>query len=688
MSDATSEERTTPGVGGGLDGAGDGLGRRTVTATVARPLRPAWWRGVRSLGSPRAGAVIAVVTAISVAAIGGSQGGFFPTAWGWCVAAFSWAAALSLAVIPRIQLGRAELAFGAVVAALVAWIGLSIMWSQDASGSVLEFQRALVYGTAVVVILLAVRARTVPALLGGVLAGVAGVCAFALLTRLFPAQGQGLDEVVQNRLSRPLGYWNALGIFAVMGTLLALGFTAHGRTRAIRVLGAACIPVLLTTQYFTYSRGSWIALAAALVAVVAVDPRRLRLLTTAIVVAPAPAIAVALAASYPGLTRLRAPHDVIAHEGRRLALILLALVAGAALLRFVFDQVDSRVSVPRRVRLGYAAGLAVVAIASLGFVVFHYGGPSAVASKAYHSFKEYLPARASAHRGGNLNDRLFTLRNNGRLAYWKVAWRDHDAHPWIGAGAGTFEQRWLRERTFPGQVLDAHGLYAETGGELGWIGLGLLAGVLMLPLATAVRARAHPLAAATFGVTVAYVVSAGVDWDWEVPAVTLVMLACGASSVILAGDRRRAPRLTVPTAGRVATLVVLGAVVAFSVVGLLGNRAISRSSKAYDAENWPRAIDQAKQATRWMSWSGEAWRQLGEAQLAARRNADARASLTRATREDPGDWVAWYDLGSASVGEAQRLAYVRAATLNPLEPAVALLRKLGYRLPRAPRGRQ
>jgi hypothetical protein len=50
--------------------------------------------------------------------------------------------------------------------------------------------------------------------------------------------------------------------------------------------------------------------------------------------------------------------------------------------------------------------------------------------------------------------------------------------------------------------------------------------------------------------------------------------------------------------------------------------------------------------------------------------------------------VAWYDLGSASAGEAQRLAYVRAATLNPLEPAVALLRKLGYRLPRAPRGRQ
>ena len=153
-----------------------------------------------------------------------------------------------------------------------------------------------------------------------------------------------------------------------------------------------------------------------------------------------------------------------------------------------------------------------------------------------------------------------------------MALADARAHPALGSGAGTYHQAWVERRPTANEAQDAHSLYLEVLAELGPIGLLLLAGTLALPF---VRGRGLAL-----GAYAAFVVQAGVDWEWELPAVTLAGLLCGVaalrsspSNTVLLGTKLR-------TAGVLATLVLA----AFALVGLAGNRAISRAADALRAE--------------------------------------------------------------------------------------------------------
>ena len=88
---------------------------------------------------------------------------------------------------------------------------------------------------------------------------------------------------------------------------------------------------------------------------------------------------------------------------------------------------------------------------------------------------------------------------------------------------------------------DAHSLYLETLAELGPIGLALLLAALIIPL-LALRGGRDPLLATAAGAYVAFLVHTGVDWDWELPAVTLAGLACG-SAMLVARRPSDAPEL-------------------------------------------------------------------------------------------------------------------------------------------------
>jgi hypothetical protein len=147
-----------------------------------------------------------------------------------------------------------------------------------------------------------VRRSSVAHLLAGLLAGIAWLSTQALANRLFPASGSGFEEIALGRLAEPIGCSNALGLFAVMGTVLALGFAAHSRRLLGRAAAASVVPILLTTAYFTYSRGAALALAVGFLAAVALDRRRLTFLTAGLLVALPSAAAVWLASRAPGLT--------------------------------------------------------------------------------------------------------------------------------------------------------------------------------------------------------------------------------------------------------------------------------------------------------------------------------------------------------------------------------------------------
>src|SRR5207253_3869602 len=94
---------------------------------------------------------------------------------------------------------------------------------------------------------------------------------------------------------------------------------------------------------------------------------------------------------------------------------------------------------------------------------------------------------------------LLSVSSAGRAEYWDVAWRDFARHPLLGSGAGTFALAWNRDRHTVYDVLDAHSLYIEVLGELGPIGLLLVAGALATPLLALRRIRRDAAAAAGAG---------------------------------------------------------------------------------------------------------------------------------------------------------------------------------------------
>jgi hypothetical protein len=361
------------------------------------------------------------------------------------------------------------------------------------------------------------------------------------------------------------------------------------------------------------------------------------------------------AGHYPGLTRRAAPLAEASRDGHRLAGVLLILAALAAAASWAFSSAERRVRVSQRSRRAFAVSIVGLAVVALVGVLVNFGGPTLV-EKGWRAFK------AAPTRSENLNSRLLSLSGNGRYDLWRVAWDDARAHPVLGSGAGTYERYFLQHQPATlSRVRDAHGLYIETLAELGPIGLALLVSVLLLPLAVALRRRALPLTGAAAGAYVVFLVHAGTDWDWELPAVTLAALLCAGSLVL--GDRGAGRRIGGRVRGAWVAAVVSAGV--FAGVGLLGNSALGSSNSALEAGGFHDAAVAANRARTWMPWSPQPWAALGRAQLEAGSTAAARTSFEQAVSMDSGDWTLWIDLAGATHGIEQRHALRRALALYP-----------------------
>jgi tetratricopeptide (TPR) repeat protein len=605
----------------------------------------------------------------AIAGLAAVNGAYFPTSWGWSALAFSWVAAMSLLLRRVLVPSRLEWATLAALLGLIAWIALSTLWSADVTQTVLEVERVLVYLTAIFALLLIASRRSVPQLIGGLLVAITLISAYALATRLVPERLGSFDYLAGNRLARPLGYWNALGIFTAMGGLLALEIAARARVVAARALAASALPILLPTLYFTFGRGPWVALGAGLLAALALDTRRLQLISTLLVLAPATFVAVWLASRSGALTSAAPRLADASREGHRLAAAILGLAVAAGLSALVLARFEGRLAALSQARLIYGAAIGVAALAGAIAIFAAYGSPWAIAKRGYEAFKA-PPVRLE--QGQSLNKRLLNFSGNGRVDMWSIAWKEARQHPWVGSGAGTYEQYWLRYRPSPQKVRDAHGLYIETLAELGPPGLALLTIVLALPLVAAVRARRRPLVVGAFGAYVAYVVHAGIDWDWEMTAVTLTGLFCGAAILVSARDEERVGSMSRNVrAGALAVPVVAGVL---ALTGLISNSALSASANATQGQHWQRAESQARKAIRWAPWSSEGWQLLGEAQLQQAKLRQARESFHHAIAKDPRDWTLWLDLALSTKGRSRRRAAITAIQLNPMSPEIAQIR--------------
>ena len=594
---------------------------------------------------------------LGLALVAFASGGYFPTAWTWAalLALVFVAAVLGLGLATRPS-GLGLVSLGAL-AGFGAWTWLALAWSADPAATVLEGLRVLMYVSVLAGLLLVLRRDGVPILLAGTLAAIFLASGYGLLTRLFPERLGAFDPVAAYRLEEPLTYWNAAGLFAAMGALLALGFAARSPTLLARAAVSATLPVFLATLYFTFSRGAYIAGAVGFVAALAIDPRRLQLLLAALVLGIPSGIAVLLSSHEKALTRTDAPLSEASNDGHRLALVILLLAAVAALAGAGLWLAERRITPSRQARLAFAgAAVLVLVVAVLGAFV-HYGGPIELARKGYDSF-----TTTSGGTPVNLNQRLFTFSGSYRAELWHAAWHDYQAHPVLGSGPGTYEWYWNEHRPLQHKVRDAHNLYLEVLAELGPLGLLLLLAAFAAPLVGAFRARGHPLVPVGLAAFVAFLVHASVDWDWEMGAVTLAALACAASLLAAADRRSSAPFLSpaLRTAGVTATLLL--AVVAF--VGVVGSSALAASDRALAKGKYGEAASQAKKASRWWRWSPDPWRALGD--IAAEQNDDAAAAryYRKALAKDDTDWKLWYDLSTVTTGAESNHALDRAVRLN------------------------
>jgi hypothetical protein len=605
---------------------------------------------------------------VPVLALAAEDGGYFAESWGWATLAYLWLAALALIIRRRVILGRLDLALLGSLSALAIWTLVSTAWSSSPAQTPLEAQRALLYVAAAAAVLLLAEPRSVRTLIAGLTAGITLASAWGLAEHMFSERPPFEDPLAHNRLSEPLGYWNAVALFSAMGSLLALGLAADARTAFGRAAAAAAPVVLLPTLYFTFGRAAWLALLLGLGGALLLARNRRPLIASAVVLAPAPAVAVWLSSRSDALTATASSGTArVAEEGRLLAagligLALIAAVAGAVLL----PRARERAGSIRLPRARSAVVLAIVGVSVAGAIALT--DPIHVVERGYESFRgPPSPLR------GDLRARVFTLSGSQRADAWQVAWKDYRENPLLGSGAGSFEHYWVEHRPTSTNFRDAHSLYLETLAELGPLGLAIVAGVVATLMAGAVRARGDVLAAGAFGAVVAYLVHAGVDWDWEIPAVTTAALTCGASLLVL-GRREEGSGAGWPLrAAGIALTIVLGAA---AVVGLVANGAIAASISELRSGDYGRAEQEALRASRWAPWSAEPWRVLGEVRLRSGERVRARAALRTAVERDPRNWVLWAELASASEGLAQRDAFLHALALNPRWWTPSQLREL------------
>jgi hypothetical protein len=420
----------------------------------------------------------------------------------------AWAGVVALLVVRRPRRpAAATVAAVAGLALLVAWVAASQDQAPLGDPAGADLQRDALYLGALLAAILAVRDRaTLRALEPALAAGILAVVAYGLAGRLLPGLvEQRFGASAGGRLDQPLTYWNAMGALAAIGFVLCARITGDAtRTRSLRTAAIAAAAPMGLALYMTYSRGAVGALAAGLVVLLLVMPTWQQL--RAAVIAMEGAAVAAIAASR--LDSLKTPAPSAGDGAVLLAVLLVAMLGAAALHRRA--ERDGRAGPLPRPRWAAATGWALAAaLAAAPFVI-------AVASERGTPSTPAFGASAA---------RLGSTGSN-RYAYWRVAvdtWLDH---PMEGAGPASFRVEWLARRPFAETVRDAHSLELETLAELGLVGLGCLA-LLFGGVASALRrlggAAAGP--AAALGV---WAVHSSVDWDWEMPALTLV-------AIVLAG---------------------------------------------------------------------------------------------------------------------------------------------------------
>ncbi len=608
--------------------------------------------------------------------LGLSGGGYDSVVSGEAGIAIWWILLLGVLVgaLPRRRPGGAALVSLGLLAAFAAWTTLSLRWTESSEKTATEAAMVItllgVFGLAI----LSRGRKGAGQMVGAVAAGIAVIALVALLARLHPsffpaaAEAGRFLESSRERLSYPLDYWNALGALIGIGLPLILHFSSSSRSTAVKALAGAAMPAMILALFLTLSRGGIAGAVLALAIYMLLADDRLP-----------KALSLAIGGAGGGvLIFLISRRDEIEHgftgplarsQGNEMLWIavVVCLLAGAAHAALAYGRRPRWAHVSRdQTLVACGAALLIVIVAFLAA-----GGPHRVS----HAWTEFKKPSGETNRG---TSRLGSAGGENRYQLWSSAVREFDSKPLTGTGSNTFQLWWTRDSDVSAAILDTHSLYLQTLGELGIVGLALLA--VFIALATycgvirAVRSgpggRRSVLAAAVAGSTVLWTTSLN-DWDWKIPVVPVAALLLLAVA-ITAGDPEEEsdPALSLPLRGAVVVVSLL-ALVAIAIP-LAGTTLLRQSQDEAREGDTSAALEDARSAQNVQP--GAASPRTQEALLLEEEGqlgAAAEAALA-ATEREPTNWRTWLLLSRI---EAQRerpgpaLAYYRKArSLNPLSP--------------------
>ncbi len=447
-------------------------------------------------------------------------GGYFdvPREWAGLIA---WGlVVVAIVILPRpFALSRPVLLGAGGLALFAAWTLLSTIWAPIAGLAYAAGQLAALYLGVLLAATALLSVRSAQRLAEPVLAtGILVVIGYALSERMLPGLLHFQRSLgAQGRLEQPLTYWNAMGELAAIGIVLAARIAGDAtRGARLRIAAAMAVAPVGMGLYLSFSRGALFACAAGLVALIVVAPRRQQL--RAVLLAMATAVLAGIAAApFSVITTLAGPQSTRERDGLIVLALLFAIAAVAGVIqhRQVTEATDAALPLPRR-----AAWIALAAVL--------VGLAAAIVSGAKENSATPLGSGAS---------RLTTLQSD-RYTYWRVAMDIFGQQPLRGVGAGGWSVAWLRMRPHNVGAQDAHSLPLQTMAELGVVGLILLLTFFGGAALAARQALTHrpALAAGPIAGVVAYVAHSPLDWDWQMPALTLVAIVLAGFLLALSSD--------------------------------------------------------------------------------------------------------------------------------------------------------
>ena len=607
--------------------------------------------------------------------LGFDGGGYFPPATGIaCVA-------LTIALVLRLTLAERPLEGFGLAASLVTgaiglfavWSLVSSSWSDSPARAVAEFDRALLY--MLMLALLATLPRTTETartVLFGIAGGATFVCLSGLLTRVLPDVFPIAPNVLDQRLSYPITYWNGMGLLAALAIVFATHLTCSTREHvAARVAGAAALPLLAATLFFTFSRASIVVMVVGVILYVALARPR-GFVPALIAVLPTTAIAVVWAYNADLLAQSDPTTAGAVDQGQEVFIVLVLCSLAAGVARFVLvhmglDERIARIDVPRRTRNVVAATSAGIVLLGAGTAWIALDVSDRI-SRQYEKFKE-----GDVIRTDDARERLTAVGNNGRIQHWEEALDAFADDPVKGTGAGTYELTWAQNRPSDFTVRDGHSLYLETLSEVGVVGATLLLlvlGSILVALAKRAGVRERALWAALFTAGVVWALHAAQDWVWELPSVTLWLFAAGGLALARPPGAPATRLVEPPRLARVVAALVVLALAVTPVLNALADARLRDSVAAFKAGDCNSAIDHALSATSALSARPEPYAILAFCDVRLGDDALAERMIRNAIDRDPDNWIYHYGLALVlgAQGQDPRDAIEVARRLNPREP--------------------